>query len=58
MLQNSILGKPKWGAQAVVRGARPSGPPRCNGTDFSFIDIDKLQVEFHVLIELIPITAP
>ena len=23
MFQNSILSKPKWGAQAVVRGARP-----------------------------------
>ena len=27
MFQKRILSKPKWGAQAVVRGARPLGPP-------------------------------
>ena len=35
---SSILSKPKWGegaAQATVRGARPPGPPRSDGTALS-----------------------
>ena len=28
MLQKNNLSKPKWEAQAVIRGARPPGPPR------------------------------
>ena len=31
MLQKSILSKPKWGAQAVVWGARPPAPPVATG---------------------------
>ena len=31
--QTRVLSKPKWGAQAVVRGdTAPSGPPRSDGT--------------------------
>ena len=29
---SSILSKPKWKAQAAVRGARPPGSPRSDGT--------------------------
>ena len=32
MPQKSILSKPKWGAQAFVRGHGPPGPPRSDGT--------------------------
>ena len=32
MFQKHILCKPKWGAQAVVRGARTPLPPRSDGT--------------------------
>ena len=33
MFQKRILSKPKWRAQAVVRGARPPWPTRSDGTD-------------------------
>ena len=35
MFQKRILSKPKRGAQAVVRGARPPRPPHSDGTAIS-----------------------